>query len=489
MATVSKSQDCLIRGVHTDSREVAAGDLFVAVPGVRADGRDFIDQAIANGAAAVVYEAEGAMSREWSVPAFAISGLRHYVSVIADRAYNSPSKRIVVIGVTGTNGKTTCTQLLAQALNDPPGRCAVIGTLGYGLPGALNASLHTTPDAIRLQRILADLVARHTRFVSMEVSSHALDQGRVNAIAFDVAVFTNLSRDHLDYHGDMERYGGVKAGLFHMPGLRAAVINADDAFGRTLITRLYGTLPIYAYSLATDPAISVAATKKGKAVLRVVKATQIDYDLDGLVLRVDGPDGGATLHSPLLGRFNAANLLAVYTTLLALDMAPAEAAMRLGRARPAAGRVERFGGNGHPLVVVDYAHTPDALEQVLTALRQHVHGRLWCVFGCGGERDRGKRPEMGRIAERLADTVVVTDDNPRGEPSQQIIDDILAGMRTRPQVIPDRRAAIAAALAEAGSGDAVLIAGKGHEDYQEIDGERHPYSDRDTVRALLGEAA
>jgi len=489
VASVSKAEDCPILGVQTDSRAVQRGELFIAVPGIRVDGRRFIDQAVTQGAAAVAYEADGAMSRRLSVPSFAVAGLRHYVSVIADRFYDSPSRHIVIVGVTGTNGKTTCTQLLAQALNDPSGRCAVIGTLGYGLPDALNTSLHTTPDAITLQRTLAELARQHTRYVSMEVSSHALEQGRVNAVAFDVAVFTNLTRDHLDYHGDMERYGGAKAGLFDMPNLRAAVINADDAFGRALIERLRGRLPVFSFGLAGDNGTVVSPTPPGKTSLQHIAATHIDYGTEGLALTVEGAGTAVTIHSPLLGRFNASNLLAVFATLLALDVQPVDAALRLGRARPAAGRVERFGGDGNPLVVVDYAHTPDALEQVLTALRRHVHGRLYCVFGCGGDRDRGKRPEMGRIAERLADAVILTDDNPRHESSQQILDDILAGMETKPRVIPDRPAAIAAAIAEAGVGDVVLVAGKGHEDYQQVGDERRSYSDRDTVRALLGEAA
>jgi UDP-N-acetylmuramoyl-L-alanyl-D-glutamate--2,6-diaminopimelate ligase len=286
----------------------------------------------------------------------------------------------------------------------------------------------------------------------------------------------------------MERYGASKAGLFEMPTLRAAVINADDPFGRELIARLQGRLALVTYSLTTSHQPAPAA-RKGQAAQRHVCATQVSYSTDGIVLTAQAPAGTVEIRSPLLGSFNAANLLAVFASLLALDMPPAEAAMRLGRARPAAGRVERFGGDGTPLVVVDYAHTPDALQQVLTALRHHVRGRLWCVFGCGGDRDRGKRPEMGRIAEQMADVVIVTDDNPRSESSQQIIDDILAGMETKPCVISDRRAAIAEAIAQAAPRDVVLIAGKGHEDYQEVGGERRPYSDRETVRALLGEAA
>jgi UDP-N-acetylmuramoyl-L-alanyl-D-glutamate--2,6-diaminopimelate ligase len=467
---VEPALDREITGLAIDSRRVKPGELFFAFPGERVDGRAYMTEAAARGAVAIVYEPNGHRPEALPVPALAVERLRHQAGRIADRFYGSPSRHLVVIGVTGTNGKTTCTQLLAQALDQPPQRCAVIGTLGYGFPGQLDASLHTTPDAVTVHGLLARFRAAGARYVSMEVSSHALDQGRVNAVAFDVAVFTNLTRDHLDYHGDMAAYGASKASLFDCAGLKYAVINHDDDFGQGLIEKLRGRVPLLSYGLTGGD----------------VRARDLTLSRAGITLRVVTRAGEATLTSSLFGRFNASNLLAVLTTLLALDMPLAEAVQRLGRARPAPGRVEHFGGHaGRPLVVVDYAHTPDALEQVLATLREHTAGKLICVFGCGGNRDRGKRPLMGAIAERLADTVMLTDDNPRHEAPQTILDDIRAGMNTAPSVIRDRRTAIAAAIAAAGPDDIVLVAGKGHEDYQQFGDERVPYSDRDTVQTLL----
>lgn len=475
MAPVPGAANREMRGLQVDSRRVQPGDLFLAAPGMVADGRDFIDAAVAAGAAAIVYEAgDDYALRGAQVPAFGVSGLPQKIGIIADRFYGSPSRRLVVIGVTGTNGKTTCTQLLAQALDQSPRRCASVGTLGYGFPGALNASIHTTPDAVTVHRLMADFMDQGAAHVAMEVSSHALEQGRVNGVAFDVAVFTNLTRDHLDYHGDMDTYGRAKAGLFATEGLKYVVINRDDAFGRGLLARVGARIEALSYGVEGGE----------------VRAREVRPLPDGLSLRVTTPYGETELRSPLIGRFNAYNLLAVLATLLALDVKLEDAAARLSRAQAPSGRVERFGGkNGLPLVVVDYAHTPDALEKILAALREHTRGKLWCVFGCGGDRDRGKRPVMGQIAERLADVVLLTDDNPRHESGVAIITDILGGIRSSPQVIRDRRAAIAAAISGAGEGDIVLIAGKGHEDYQQVGDERRPYSDRDSVRELLEVAA
>ena len=494
-----------VRGLQLDSRRVQPGDLFIAAPGMTADGRDYIGDAVASGASAVVYETDdGFALRGAPLPAFGISNLRDKIGVIAERFYGAPSRRIVVTGVTGTNGKTTCTQLLAQALDHmesraarsarlplplagegmrvreagneskPWRRCAIIGTLGYGFPGALNPSLHTTPDAVTVHRLLADFLRQGATHVAMEVSSHALGQGRVAGVAFNVAVFTNLTRDHLDYHGDMESYGAAKAGLFAVEGLKYAVINHDDAFGKSLLAGIDTRIKALSYGIEGGD----------------VRALAVQALPEGLALRITTPDGETELRSPLIGRFNAYNLLAVLATLLALGVKLEDAAARLSRAQAPSGRVERFGGlKGLPLVVVDYAHTPDALEKILLALREHVHGKLWCVFGCGGDRDRGKRPVMGEIAERLADAVVLTDDNPRHEPGEAIIGDIIGGMRASPQVIRDRRVAIEATISAAGENDIVLIAGKGHEEYQQVGDERLPYSDRAAVREILGEAA
>ena len=474
LVDVDAPNDCRISALTLDSRCVEPGALFVALPGLRNDGRAFIADAVARGAAAIVYDPDKFEPPSLSVPAYGIARLATHASAIADRFYGAPSRRLVVIGVTGTNGKTTCTQLLAQALDRPPRRCAVIGTLGYGFPDAIDPGTHTTPDAIATQRILADALAMGAAYASMEVSSHALEQGRVEAIAFAVAVFTNLSRDHLDYHGDMESYAAAKTRLFERDGLTAAVINRDDVYGRELMVRLGGRTRVITYGLSTGD----------------IHALALDCAADGLRVRAMTPRGELDIATPLLGRFNAYNLLAALATLLALGFEPDDCVRRLSNLRPVPGRVERFQAPNHrPLIVVDYAHTPDALEQVLEALRPHVTGKLWCVFGCGGDRDRGKRPQMGAIAERLADHVILTDDNPRTESGDAIVRDIAAGMRSRPRVIRERKSAIAAALSEASPADVVLVAGKGHEDYQQVGETRHPYSDRDTVRALLGLAA
>ncbi len=464
-----------VGGLQTDSRRVQPGDLFMALPGMVADGREFIGDAVASGACAVIYETDdGYALRGAPVPAFGVVGLGQKLGFIADRFYGSPSRRLVVVGVTGTNGKTTCTQLLAQALDQAPKRCAVIGTLGSGFPRALNASMHTTPDAVTVQRLMTEFADQGATHMAMEVSSHALDQGRVNGVLFHVAVFTNLTRDHLDYHGDMTAYGLAKAKLFATEGLKYVVINHDDNFGRRLFAGIGASVTSLSYGIEGGD----------------VRVREVQPSPEGLWLRIQTPYGETELRSPLIGHFNVYNLLAVFTTLLALGVDMKDAAARLARAHAPSGRAERFGGaGGLPLVVVDYAHTPDALEKILTALREHTPGKLRCVFGCGGDRDRGKRPVMGEIAERLADVVILTDDNPRHESGDAIIAEIVGGMRASPRIIRDRRAAIKVAIQSAAAGDIVLIAGKGHEDYQQVGDERLPYSDRDVVRQLIGAAA
>lgn len=475
LVDVSDGDDRDISGLTLDSRHVQAGDLFIALRGTSLDGRDFVHDAEQQGATAVLCEAgDGHAFAGLSIPVFVIKDLRTRVGIIADRFFGSPSKRVVVVGITGTNGKTTCSHLLAQALDTPPRRCALIGTLGSGFPTALKPMATTTPDAIAVHRLLAGFVRAGATHVSMEVSSHALEQARITGIAFDIAVFTNLSRDHLDYHGDMVGYGAAKSRLFAIDRLQHAVINRDDPFGRELLERLRGELHTISFGISEGD----------------VHAREIHLRADGLELHAATPQGEIKLRVPLLGRFNVANLLAVLACLLACGLSVEAARKDLRRVQPVAGRVEPFGGEaGVPLVVVDYAHTPDALEQVLRALRAHTRGRLYCVFGCGGDRDRGKRPQMGQIAERLADVVVLSDDNPRHEPGDQIIDDIADGMHTTPRVIRDRASAIRTVIREAAPSDVVLIAGKGHEEYQLVGDKRVAYSDRDTVRNIVGEAA
>jgi len=463
-----------ITGLTLDSRAVQHGFLFLAVPGTRVDGRAYMAGALARGAAAVVYESNGFEPDARVANAIGVPGLRRQVGVIADRFYGMPSQRLNIIGVTGTNGKTTTTHLLAQVLDRQEQRCGLIGTLGCGYPDALDPTVHTTPDAIRVHELLGVFAEAGAQTVCMEVSSHALDQSRVAGVAFNIAVFTNLTRDHLDYHGDMDRYAAAKARLFDFPHLEAIVINADDRFGRELLAR---------------------SPRQGVRVLSFgleqgdVRALAIQPSTSGLRFTARTPYGEVEVKSPLLGRFNVANLLGVLAVLLVSGMSLTDAAAALAQARPVAGRMERFGGEHQPLVVVDYAHTPDALDKALSALREHTLGKLVCVFGCGGDRDRGKRALMGAIAERLADIVILTNDNPRHEPPQAILTEIASGMRTTPTVVPDRIEAIRVALSEVRAGDVVLVAGKGHEVYQQFGDRRTPYSDRDTVRALLREAA
>lgn len=463
----------LIRELTLDSRKVRPGDLFLAVPGTQQDGRVHIADAIARGAAAVAFEAEGAVEMTASsAELVAIRGLAGQLSAIAGRFYGEPSRGVHLVGITGTNGKTSVSQLLAQALDLLGERCGIVGTLGNGFYNALELGRHTTPDPIGVQATLAGLKKSGARAVAMEVSSHGLDQGRVAALAFDVAVFTNLSRDHLDYHGSMEAYSAAKAALFAWSGLRCRVINLDDSFGRQLVAAEQDSRLI-SYSLEDASAY--------------LYCRDAQFDDLGVRATLVTPRGEGRLRSTLLGRFNLSNLLAVVGALLAMDYPLDEILKVLPNLQGPVGRMQRLGGSGKPLIVVDYAHTPDALEKVLDALRPHVQGRLLCLFGCGGDRDRGKRPLMAAVVERLADAVLVTDDNPRSEAPAQIFDDIRAGFSAVQSVrfIHGRGDAIARLIAEASADDVLVLAGKGHEDYQEINGERQPFSDLDEANKAL----
>lgn len=463
----------LIRELTLDSRTVKPGDLFLAVPGVAQDGRAHIAAALKQGAAAVAYEAEGASNLPPSdVPMIAIKGLARQLSAIAGRFYGEPSRGVELVGVTGTNGKTSVSQLIAQALDLLGERCGIVGTLGTGFYGALESGRHTTPDPLAVQATLARLKQAGAKAVAMEVSSHGLEQGRVAALGFDVAVFTNLSRDHLDYHGSMEAYGAAKAKLFAWQGLRCRVINLDDAFGRQLAAEKHESR-LMGYSLEDASAYIYCRTAR--------------FSDAGVEAQIVTPQGEGLLRSSLLGKFNLSNLLAVVGALLGLDYPLGEVLAVLPQLEGPIGRMQRLGGGDKPLVVVDYAHTPDALEKVLLALRPHVHGQLLCLFGCGGDRDSGKRPIMAQIAEQHADRVLVTDDNPRTEKSEAIIADIRAGF-AKPEAVdfvPGRGEAIARLIACADANDVVLLAGKGHEDYQEIDGVRHPFSDLEQAAKAL----
>lgn len=465
-----------IGGLALDSRQVKPGDLFFALAGQHAHGKQFIAQALERGAAAVLEEAPWPRQRmAGTVPVIATPELGFRLGSIAARWFGEPSQAMSLIGVTGTNGKTSVSHFIAQALAEEA-PCGLLGTLGNGLVGDLTASSHTTADAITLQGLLAEQQAAGARSAVMEVSSHGLEQGRVAGVAFDVAVFTNLTHEHLDYHGDMAAYGRAKRRLFETPGLKYAVINLDDSFGQSLLAGMPGAVGTVSYGF--DDAF-LPPSLLGSA---------LELDDQGLRFRIDSDWGSGELRVPLLGRFNAENLLAAFAALLASGLAFDEALARLSRVQPVPGRMQRQGGGAdRPLVVVDYAHTPDALSQALSALRAHTTGRLSCVFGCGGERDVAKRPLMARAAEQAADRLIVTDDNPRGESPEVIVADILGGLREADavRVIHDRAEAINQAVAEAGPGDVVLVAGKGHEDYQWIGDECRPFSDADVVSAAL----
>ncbi len=457
------------RRVCADSRELHAGDAFAAFPGAHTDGRAFIGDAIARGAGSVLWEAHGfRWSDEWHVANLAVDDLRARLGSIADFIYGSPSRELWMVGVTGTNGKTSCSHWIAQCLDRCGRRAAVVGTLGNGLVGALESSRNTTPDAAVLHEMLGRFRDAGARAVAMEVSSHGLDQGRVNGVAFDVALFTNLTRDHLDYHVTMAAYGAAKAKLFAWPGLAATVVNTDDAFGQSLADAAHGRgQRVITYGFANADVVPTAMSTTSA----------------GLALSVATPWGRGDVQTQLVGTFNAANALGVLGVLCASEVPLGDALGALAGVTSPAGRMQRFGGAGKPLVVVDYAHSPDALEKVLLALRPAVPvgAELACVFGCGGERDAGKRPQMGRIAATLADRVIVTSDNPRGEDATAIAEAVVAGIRETDNrkwsIELDRASAVAHAIAAAKWGDVVLLAGKGHEDYQELAGARVPYSD------------
>ena len=454
-----------------DSRLLSAGEYFLAYPGVAGDGRRYIAAAIQAGAAGVLWEAaDFAWRSDWCVPNLPVTGLKQWVGELSSRSLGEPTRHMWVVGVTGTNGKTSCAHWIAEVLSQTGKQTAVVGTLGNGFPGQMMPATHTTPLAVALQKMLAGLRQEGAQAIAMEVSSHGLEQGRVNGVAFDVAVLTNLSRDHLDYHGDMTAYAHAKTRLFDWPGLKWAVLNLEDELGQRLHKGLAGRdVHCLSYGLGVGD----------------IRGEALRLSADGLAMEVETPWGRGELRTGLVGRFNAANLLACLGALLAANISLADALAALEPTRSVAGRMQRLGGGALPTVIVDYAHTPDALEKTLATLRDLTAGRLVCVFGCGGGRDKGKRPLMGEAAARLADRVVVTSDNPRHEAPADIVADILVGMPAGQQVELDRAAAIRAAIAGATPGDVVLIAGKGHEDYQEIEGVRRPFSDvAEAERAL-----
>ncbi len=471
--------DRTISGLTLDSRTVVPGEVFLALAGNHTHGEKYIDAALQKGAVAILKEAAVAQLEilRDDIPCISVPNLSQHIGEMAARFYGSTQCatpiKMNLIGVTGTNGKTSTTHFIAQILNSQA-PCGLIGTLGYGIYQALQPGPHTTPDAIRLQALLAQLRAQNARWVVMEVSSHALAQGRVKGIQFDTAVLTNLSRDHLDYHQTMAAYSEAKKQLFFWPGLKTAVINQDDAFGQSLLTQLPATVTALTYSIQ-QPTADIYA--------KILHTNDQGYEL-----QLETPWGTGQTQIPLLGQFNISNVLAALAVLLNLELPLSSLLKQFSSLQAVPGRMERFAQPPYPTVIIDYAHTPDALQQTLLALRKHCTGKLWCVFGCGGDRDRGKRPLMGEIAQRYAEVVILTDDNPRHEQSATIIEEIRQGCQQPPAaIIPDRKQAIYYAIQHANHSDIILVAGKGHENYQQIGNQRFPFSDRAVVRALLDE--
>ena len=475
---------CSVSGcqmLHSDSRKIQPNDVFIACQGEYADGRDYIADAIANGASFVYWDDDGAFQwqPQWRVPNQGISELKQRAGMVAAQAYNNFSGCLNAIGVTGTNGKTSITQWLAQAIDDleHAPSCAIIGTVGNGFFGKLQATTHTTPDPVAVQTLIHQFKQQGAKHIAMEVSSHGLAQYRVNGVPFRTAVFTNLTRDHLDYHGNMAEYGATKARLFYWQGLQNAIINSDDPFGAALAAELkrdQGSLKTYTYGF------------NDQADIRI---THFTASHQGMSISLATPWGNGSAQTQLLGRFNAQNFAAALGVLCATGYGFQAALTALSRIRPATGRMDCIIQPNKPLVVVDYAHTPDALEKALTTLREirQPESQLWCVFGCGGDRDRGKRPLMGAVASQFADRVVVTSDNPRTEQPQAIIADILPAVPQPALVEPDRKAAIEQTIAQAQAQDIVLIAGKGHETYQDVQGVKHHFSDFEVAQVALGQ--
>ena len=467
-ASIPADFDRPVTAVCDDSRAVVPGALFFARRGLRVDARRFAGGAAAAGAAAVVVEGDSAPERlEAGAVIVGIADVAGATGCAASRFYGDPSADLSIAAVTGTNGKTTVTHLAARGCGNG---CAVMGTLGAGRPGMLETVGLTTPGAIEVHRRLAQMRDAGFDGLAMEVSSHALDQRRIEGVRVDTAVFTNLSRDHLDYHADMDAYARAKASLFETPGLHHAVINTDDPRGRTLI----GSMPMGVESVA----LTLGDGRRGDAAAPMLRA-RVAGEMPGLSLEIESPWGHGSLATRLVGRFNAYNLMAAVAVACLHGHRLDTVLDRLGGASPPAGRMQPMGGGSRPLVVVDYSHTPDALDNALAALRPICEGTLWCVFGCGGERDRGKRPQMAEAAQNGADRIVVTDDNPRGEDGDSIVADIVEGFSesARVDVERDRARAIHRAIGEARAADIVLIAGKGHETSQERDGARLPFSD------------
>jgi UDP-N-acetylmuramoyl-L-alanyl-D-glutamate--2,6-diaminopimelate ligase len=476
---ISLPFDLNVPSIALDSRLVEKGGLFFAFPGTQLDGRKYIDDAISKGAEVVFIDANKG-EKEYTIifspiPVLTIPNLRNTVGELASRFYDHPTQSLKIIGVTGTSGKTSTSHFLASALTDLSQPCGVIGTLGNGLYGHIKESNLTTPDAVTLQKTFAELLGQGAKAVSMEVSSHSLDQGRVNSVEFEIGIFTNLSHDHLDYHHTLEEYFAAKKKLFSQT--KNAVINVEDQYGRQLLNDLEISKNTFAYS--------THFIKDIKCPFTYAKDVRLDHS--GISAEIISPWGKGKLTSSLIGNFNLSNFLAVINSLCLLDIPFEQALASISKFHSVPGRMQMFGGSKQPLVVVDYAHKPDALEKVLLALKHHTSGKLHCVFGCGGERDTAKRPVMAEIVEKYADQIIVTNDNPRNEDPNKIIAEIIKGFKNSKKIIvqQDRSKAIEEAIQCAAAGDCILIAGKGAETYQQIGNEKLPFSDIKKVQDVL----
>lgn len=475
-----------LRGITSDSRKVMEGYLFLAYELPGQSNISYIKDAIRAGAAAVVVEQSAIPDHFISpVPLIRVRNLHEYVGILADRFYSRPSADMTVIGITGTNGKTSVSHMLAGSLSELTGKkTGLIGTLGHGLLTELRAGSNTTPEATTIQELLADMRNREAGCVVLEVSSHGIDQHRIAGVHFDMAILTNISRDHLDYHGSMENYVAAKRRLFTDYGIRKVILNLDDAFGRDLARSLDEDIQLMGYTLDRERC-------SGSGTPACVHGQVLQQQLGAMQMQIRSPWGEDILSTRLFGQHNASNLLAVLTALCMLDVPLEQSLAALSRQDNIPGRLECISVRGSATFVVDYAHTPDALLHVLQTLKPLCTGRLYCVFGCGGERDAGKRREMGSVAAQYADVITLTNDNPRREDPDRIIAAIKSGVGSHEHVnvITDRRQAMQAAIQDAGPGDIVLVAGKGHENYQDIEGQKLPFSDQQVIRELLESAS
>ena len=482
LGEVPLNQDIRISDLALDSRKLIGGELFLAVPGFNVDGRDYIRDAMAKGAAAILAESgrespDDVLRRSEgeTVPVIFVDHLQARLGFLASHFYRQPSEKLRLTGVTGTNGKTSCCWFIAQLLCRLGQPCAVMGTIGKGVPPELEPCLNTTSDSISLQQYIASLVDESIPAMAMEVSSHGLDQRRTNGLAFEVAVFTNISRDHLDYHGTIDAYARTKAQLFARGQARKAVINLDDQYSDMMLSACSEETSVVTFSTRSDEAD--------------IFASDIHLSPSGLTAYLRTPWGNGHLKTPLMGRFNLENLLAVIGAVCVQEFSLDSVLKLLPELVSVPGRMQSLGGNGKPLVIVDYAHTPDALASVLMSLREHGAESLTCMFGCGGDRDRGKRPQMTKAAIRYADRVVLTSDNPRTEDPETIIEDALQGVlsadKPKIDIVVDRAEAISRTVGRAEAGEIVVVAGKGHEDYQEVNGKRLPFDDAVHVKNAL----